>query len=88
VVVRDSRVDKVSVDKKLRNAYPWACEHGHAEAQLMLLKYGCPGVDEGDESGWSPLAWPEVVETLVANNSIDLARRDHSQGAISVVLGG
>ena len=54
------------------------------EALRTLLKYGCPGVDEGDESGWTPLAWaiqndsPEVVETLVSNKSVDLERRDHT----------
>ncbi|KAH6649379.1 hypothetical protein F5144DRAFT_634706 [Chaetomium tenue] len=77
-----SKVDKASVDKQLKSAITWACERAQADSLRMLLSHGCPGVDEGDESGWTPLAWaihnasPATVELLVSNPAVDIERRD------------
>jgi hypothetical protein len=61
----------------------WACGRGHLDTLRVLMRPGCPGVDDRDVDGWTPLAWailhddPHTIETLVLTECVDLERRDH-----------
>ncbi|KAM7192205.1 hypothetical protein V8F33_008479 [Rhypophila sp. PSN 637] len=79
VLVKDNRVEKVTKSDDGRNPYSWAC---------TLMKYGCPGLDEPDDNGWTPLAWathspsPRTTQLLLAASEmgfdgVEIDRGDH-----------
>lgn len=82
--MQSKKVDKASVDKGKRGAISWTCAGGHLNALRVLLKHECPGVDDKDIDGWTPLAWamqqnsPDVVEALLATGKVDIEERDDS----------
>jgi len=82
MLLGDNKLDKGSVDNDRRNVISWACAGGHLDTLRLLLKYGCPGVDDRDVDGWAPLAWaihrdsPETVETLISSRSVDVEQAD------------
>lgn len=75
-------IDKAAVNTKDRkNAIHFACQSGAHEVLQCLLRHGCPGVDDPDVDGWTPMMWaiekgPECVSTLIATGKVDLQHRD------------
>jgi ankyrin repeat protein len=55
--MKSKRCDNLVQDVDLRNALSWACEGGHDKTVKVLIKYDCPGADDEDVNGWTPLAW-------------------------------
>ncbi|KAF2967652.1 hypothetical protein GQX73_g5959 [Xylaria multiplex] len=90
-LMRHAEINKSAVHYKDRkNAIHFACETGKHEALLCLLKHDCPGIDDPDVDGWTPLMWaiqngPDCVVTLLATGRIKLNRRDN-QGKTTLAL--
>ncbi|KAJ0114311.1 hypothetical protein J7T55_010700 [Diaporthe amygdali] len=84
-------IDKTAAHfKDRKNAIHFACETGMHEALLCLLKHDCPGIDDPDVDGWTPLMWaiqnsPKCVLTLLATGRVELERRDN-QGKTALDL--
>lgn len=90
-LLQHADIDKAAVHSKYRrNALHFACEAGVQEALVCLLKHECPGIDDPDADGWTPLMWavqngPECVSTLLATGLVEVDRRD-SQGKTALSL--
>ncbi len=71
-------------DRTGRSAIGWAAWGGHDATIKLLIKYGLPGVDEEDESQWTPLFWAleaptsSTVATLISTGMVNVNHRDHS----------
>ena len=71
-------------DNNGRNALGWAAGAGQDDVIKLLLKYGFPGVDEEDESKWTPLFWAleaptsTTVATLLNTGLVNVNHKDHS----------
>ena len=71
-------------DNNGRNALGWAAGAGQDDVIKLLLKYGFPGVDEEDESKWTPLFWAleaptsSTVATLLNTGQVNINHKDHS----------
>lgn len=82
-LLRHAGTNKAAVHAKdKKNAIHFACETGRDDALRCLLAHGCPGIDDPDVDGWTPLMWaihhgPECVLTLLATGRVRLDRRDH-----------
>jgi ankyrin repeat domain-containing protein 50 len=74
-------IDKAAVNSDRKNAIHFACQAGTHEVLLRLLKHGCPGVDDPDVDGWTPMMWAiekgsECVSILLATGQVQVDRRD------------
>lgn len=89
VLMQHPNIDKTAVDSEHRkNAIHWACTswgptQGRHEALRCLLKHHCPGINEPDITGWTPLMWaidrgPQCVESLLETGRVEVDRRDIS----------
>lgn len=82
LLLQHPNINKAAVSTKDRkNAIHFACQSGVHEVLQCLLKHGCPGVDDPDVDGWTPMMWaiekgPEGVSTLIATGQVDLQHRD------------
>lgn len=82
-LLRHEKIDKAAIHlKDRRNAIHFACEGGAHDALLCLLKHDCPGIDDPDVDGWTPLMWavqngPACVSTLLATGRVEVERRDN-----------
>lgn len=82
-LLRHAEIDKAAVNfKDKKNAIHFACQAGMHEVLLCLLKHDCPGIDEPDFDGWTPMMWaiqkgPECVSTLLATGRVEIERRDN-----------
>ncbi len=71
-------------DDNGRNAMGWAAGAGQDDVIKLLLKYRFPGVDEEDESKWTPLFWAleaptgTTVATLLDTGLVNVNHKDHS----------
>lgn len=90
-LMQHAEIDKTVLHfKDRKNAIHFACEAGMHAALLCLLKHDCPGIDDPDVDGWTPLMWaiqngPACVLTLLVTGRIELERRDH-QGKTALYL--
>ncbi|KAI7773216.1 ankyrin repeat protein [Diaporthe eres] len=81
-LLQHAEIDKAAFQPKDRkNAIHFACEGGAHEALLCLLKHDCPGIDDPDVDGWTPLMWsvqngPGCASTLLATGRVEVDRRD------------
>ncbi|KAI3393769.1 hypothetical protein diail_3728 [Diaporthe ilicicola] len=92
-LLQHPEIDKTAVDfKDRKSAIHFACETGMHETLLCLLKHDCPGVDDPDVDGWTPLMWaiqngPKCVTALLATGRVELERRDNQgKTALSLAL--
>ncbi|KAG6354387.1 hypothetical protein INS49_004404 [Diaporthe citri] len=82
-LLRHAEIEKAAVQLKDRkNAIHFACEGGAHEVLLCLLNHDCPGIDDLDVDGWTPLMWsvqngPACVSTLLATGLVAVERRDN-----------
>lgn len=82
-LLRHAEIDKAAVNSKdKKNAIHFACQAGMHEVLLCLLKHECPGIDDPDVDGWTPMMWaiqkgPECVSTLLATGRVEIERRDN-----------
>lgn len=82
-LLRHAESDKAAIQSKdKKNAIHFACEGGAHEALLCLLKHECPGIDNPDVDGWTPLMWavqngPACASTLLATGQVEVERRDN-----------
>ncbi len=71
-------------DNNGRNALGWAAGGGQDDVIKLLLKYGFHGVDEEDDSKWTPLFWAleaptsTTVATLLNTGLVNVNHKDHS----------
>lgn len=71
-------------DNNGRNALGWAAGAGQDDVIKLLLKYGFPGIDEEDDSKWTPLFWAleaptsTTVATLLNTGQVNVNHKDHS----------
>lgn len=71
-------------DNTGRNAFSWAALCGRDDMIQRLQRYGLPGIDEEDESKWTPLFWAleaptsTTVRTLLESGAVAVNHRDHS----------
>ncbi|MCJ1272574.1 hypothetical protein MMC21_000360 [Puttea exsequens] len=70
-------------DSKGRNAIAWAATNGHDAVVKQLVKYKLPGIDEEDQSNWTPLFWAleaprsSTVATILNTGLVDVNHKDH-----------
>jgi ankyrin repeat protein len=82
-LLRHADIDKAAVNfKDKKNAIHFACQAGTHEVLLCLLQHDCPGIDDPDVDGWTPMMWaiqwgPECVSTLLATGQVGIERRDN-----------
>lgn len=82
-LLRHAEIDKAAVNfKDKKNAIHFACQAGMHEVLLCLLKHDCPGIDDPDVDGWTPMMWAiqkgaECVSTLLATGRVEIERRDN-----------
>ncbi|KAH8744672.1 ankyrin repeat-containing domain protein [Diaporthe sp. PMI_573] len=82
-LLRHAEIDKAAVSfKDKKNAIHFACQTGMHEVLMCLLKHDCPGIDDPDVDGWTPMMWaiqngPECVSTLLATGQVEIERRDN-----------
>lgn len=78
-------VSRSRKDNTGRNPFSWAAWRGHDNVIKKLIKYEVPGVDEEDDSNWTPLFWAleapteRALSTLLHSGLVvDVNHRDHS----------
>lgn len=82
-LLQHAKIDKATTQLKgSKNVIHFACEGGKPEALLGLLKHDCPGIDDPDVDGWTPLMWavqngPACVSILLATGLVEVDRRDN-----------
>lgn len=89
-LMQHSHINGAHVCKDEKNAIHYACENGKHEALKCLLKQRCPGIDEPDVNGWTPLMWAiqnssECIELLLATDQVEVERSD-KQGKTALSL--
>lgn len=83
-LLRHAKTDRTATySRDRKNAIHFACEAGMHEALVCLLRHGCPGIDDPDVDGWTPLMWaiqngPACVLSLLATGRVRIDRRDEN----------